>query len=95
MLKIRNYGKRPSLLKIYIIDNSNISSEHLNSSHLHVNSLSLPQCSVSVCLCNDDCKRKSDTAGPKHFFEIIHGRSSIDLENQKNVVNEMRIKNTN
>ena len=68
MLKTWNYGKRLSLLKMYIIDNSNISSEHLNSSRLHVNSLSLPQCSVFVCLCNDDCKGKSDTAGPKHFF---------------------------
>ena len=34
LLKIWNYGKCLSLLKMYIIDNSNISSEHLNSFRL-------------------------------------------------------------
>ena len=96
-LKIWNYNKHLRLLKIFIIDNSIISSEQLNSVRLHVNNLNLLQCFLFICLCNDDCKGKLDTAGLKHFFfffEINHARSSIDSGNQKNVANEIRIKNT-
>ena len=36
-LKISNFNKHLSSLKIDTIDNSNISSEHLNGSGLHLN----------------------------------------------------------
>ena len=31
-----------------------------------------PQYYVLNCICNNDCKRTSDTAGPTHFLEINH-----------------------
>ena len=51
-----------------------------------------------MCICNNDCKRKSDTAGPKHSLEIKHACSSADFQdtgNQMNDLHEIRTKNAN
>ena len=51
---------------------------------------------VSNSVCNDDCKRKSDTAGPKHPLKTKHACSSADFQdtgNQMNALHEIRIKN--
>ena len=61
-------------------------------------SLALPQYYILNCVCNKDCKRKSDTAGPKHLLEIKHASSSDDFRdtgNQMNTLPERRIKNAN
>ena len=45
---------------------------------------------------NNDCKRKSDTAGPKHLVEIKHASSPADFQdagNQMNTLHEIKIKN--
>ena len=130
-LKISNYNKHLNSLKIDTIDNSNISSEHLNGSGLELNrhgkgkfamnllrnsenwveiflinrnwqqsgqSLARPQYYILNCVCNNDCKRKSDTAGPKHLLEIKHASSLADFQdkgNQMNTLHEIRIKNAN
>ena len=50
------------------------------------------------CVCNNDCKRKSDTAGRKHLVEIKLGSSSADFQdtgNQMNTLHDIRIKNAN
>ena len=47
---------------------------------------------------NNDCRRKLDTAGPKHLLEINHASVSADFQdtgNQMNAVREIRIKNAN
>ena len=49
-------------------------------------------------MCNNDCKRKSDKAGPKHLLEIKHASSSADFQdtgNQMNTLHEIRIKKAN
>ena len=51
---------------------------------LTTNSLTRPQYDVSNCVCNNDCKRKSDTACPKHILEIKHGSSLDDFHNTEN-----------
>ena len=51
---------------------------------------------VSNSVCNDDCKRKPDTAGPKHPLKTKHACSSADFQdtgNQMNALHEIRIKN--
>ena len=61
-------------------------------------SLTRPQYYVLNSVCNNDCKRKSDIAGPKHLVEIKHASSSADFQdvgNQMNTLHEMRIKNPN
>ena len=61
-------------------------------------SLTLPQYYVSDCVCNNDCKRKLDTAGRKHLLEINHASSSADFQdtgNQMNALHKVRIKNAN
>ena len=53
---------------------------------------------VSNYVCNNDCKRKSDTAGPKHFLGRKHASSSTDFQdtvNQMNTLHEIKIKNAN
>ena len=60
--------------------------------------LARPQHYVSNCVCNNDRKRKSDTAGPKHLFEIKNASSSADFHDtgsQTNTFHEKRIKNAN
>ena len=57
-----------------------------------------PQYYVLNCICNNDCKRKSDSAGPKHLLDIKHTSSSADFQdtvNQMNALREIRIKNAN
>ena len=47
---------------------------------------------------NNDCKRKSDTAGLKHLVETKHASSPADFQdvrNQRNTLHEIRIKNAN
>ena len=39
-------------------------------------SLARPQYCVLNSVCNNDCKRKSDTANPKHLVEIKHPSST-------------------
>ena len=49
-------------------------------------------------VCNHDCKRKLDTAGPKHLSKTKHAIISADFQdrvNQMNTLHEMRIKNAN
>ena len=49
-------------------------------------------------VCNNDYKRKSDTAGPKHLVKIKHAISPADFQdagNQMNTLHEIRIKNAN
>ena len=61
-------------------------------------SLARPQYSVLNSACNNDCKKKSDIAGPKHLLEIKHTSSSADFQdagNQMNTLHEIRIKNAN
>ena len=61
-------------------------------------SLARPQYYVLNSVCNNDCKRKSDTAGPKHLVEIKHASSPADYQdagNQMNNLHEIRIKNAN
>ena len=84
MIKISNLNKHLNSLKMDIIEKSNISSEHLDGSRckLAVNpnieqkklqkklSLARRQYYVFNCVCNNDCKKQSDTAGPKHTLEI-------------------------
>ena len=63
-----------------------------------VDSLWLGLNTVLNCVRNNDCKRKSDTAGPKHLLEIKHASSSADFQdtgNQMNTLHETRIKNAN
>ena len=53
---------------------------------------------VLKCVCNHDCKRKLDTAGPKHLSKTKHAIISADFQdrvNQMNTLHEMRIKNAN
>ena len=53
---------------------------------------------VLKCVCNNDCKRKLDTAGPKHLSKTKHAIISADFQdrvNQMNTLHEMRIKNAN
>ena len=54
-------------------------------------SLARPQHYIFNCGYNNDCKRKSDTAGPKHLLEIEH----TSIGNQMNSFQETRIKNAN
>ena len=61
-------------------------------------SLARLQYYVLNSVCNNDCKRKSDTAGPKHLVEIKHASSPADFQdagNQMNTLHEIRIKNAN
>ena len=49
-------------------------------------------------VCNNDWKRNSDTAGPKHLVEIKHTSSPADFQdagNQMNTFHEIRTKNAN
>ena len=58
-------------------------------------SLARPQYYVLNSVCNNDCKRKSDAAGPKYFLEIKHASSPADFQdsgNQTNTLHETRIK---
>ena len=51
---------------------------------------------VLNCVCNNNCKRKLDTAGPTHLLK--HASSSDDFQdagNQMNTLHEIRIKNAN
>ena len=57
-------------------------------------SLAQPQYYVFNCVCNNDCKRKSDTAFLKHLLEIEQADFQ-DTGNQMNTLHEMRIKNAN
>ena len=57
-----------------------------------------PQYYVLNSVCNNDCKRSSDTAGPKHLVEIKHASSPADFQdagNQMNTLHEIRIKKAN
>ena len=54
-------------------------------------SLARPQHYIFNCGYNNDCKRKSDTVGPKHLLEIEH----TSIGNQMNSLQETRIKNAN
>ena len=57
-----------------------------------------PQYYVLNSVCNNDCKRKSDTAGPKHLVEIKHASSPADFQDagsQMNTLHEIRMKNAN
>ena len=59
-------------------------------------SLARSQCYVLNCVCNNDCKRKSHTAGPKHLLEIKHASSSADFQdigNQMNTFLDITTKN--
>ena len=59
-------------------------------------SLARPQYYVLNSVCNNDCKRKSDTVGPKYFLKIKHASSPADFQdsgNQTNTLHETRIKN--
>ena len=47
-------------------------------------SLAWPQYYVSNCVCNNDCKRKSDTAGPKHLLELKYSIGSADFQGTGN-----------
>ena len=61
-------------------------------------SLARPQYYVLNSVCNNDCKRKSDTAGPKHLVEIKHASSPADFQDagsQMNTLHEIRMKNAN
>ena len=61
-------------------------------------SLARLQYYVLNCVCSNDCKRRSDTAGPKHLLEIKHASSSADFQdtgNQMNTLHEIKIKNSN
>ena len=40
-------------------------------------SLARPQYHVLNSVCNNDCKRKPDTANPKHLVEIKHASSTV------------------
>ena len=63
-----------------------------------MDSLSLGLNTVLNFVCNNDCKRKSDTAGPKHLVEIKHASSPADFQDaggQMNTHHEIRIKNAN
>ena len=56
-------------------------------------SLARPQYYVLNSVCNNDCKRKSDTAGPKHLVEIKHASSPADFQDagsQMNTLHEMK-----
>ena len=60
--------------------------------------LARPQYYVLNCISNNDCKRKSDKAGPNHLLEIKHASSSAHFQNTGNQINtpdEIRIKNAN
>ena len=53
---------------------------------------------VLSSVCNNDCKRKSDSAGPEHLLKMKHVSSPADFQdagNQMNTLHEIRIKNTN
>ena len=50
-------------------------------------SLAQPQYYVLNSLCNNDCKRKSDKAGPKHLVEIKHASSPADFQDAGNQMN--------
>ena len=57
-----------------------------------------PQYYVLNSVCNNDCKRKSDTAGPKHLVEIKYASSPADFQNEGNEINtrhEKRIRKAN
>lgn len=43
-------------------------------------SLAWPQYYVFNCVCDNDCKRKSDKLGPRHLLEIEHASSSTDFQ---------------
>ena len=61
-------------------------------------SLAWPQHYFSNCVCNNDCKSKSDAAGPKHLLEIKYAVSSADFQDKRNqmkAAHEIRIKNAN
>ena len=61
-------------------------------------SLARPQYYVLDFVCNNVCKRKSDTAGPKHLLEIKLTSTSTNFQdkgNQTSTLNERRIKNVN
>ena len=46
-------------------------------------------------VCNNDYKRKSDTAGPKHLVKINMLSVPLISRNQMNTLHEIRIKNAN
>ena len=59
--------------------------------------LARPRYYILNCLRNNDCKRKSNTAGPKHLLKIEHVSCSADFQetgNQMNTLHEIRIKNS-
>ena len=61
-------------------------------------SLAWPQYYVFNFICNNDCNRKLDTAGPKYLLEIKYATYSADFQgtgNQTNTFREVRIKNAN
>ena len=60
--------------------------------------LARPQFYVLNSVCNNDCKRKSDTTDRKHLVETKHASSPADFQdsgNQMNTLHEIRIKNAN
>ena len=58
--------------------------------------LTRPQYYFLNCACNNDCKRKSDTACSKHLLKMKYASRSADLYdtgNQMNSLHEIKIKN--
>ena len=61
-------------------------------------SLARPQYYVLNPVCNNDCKRMSDTACSKHLSKIKHAVSLADFQNtwnQMNTLHEIKVKNAN
>ena len=61
-------------------------------------SLARPKYYVLNSVCNNDCKGKSDTAGPKYTLEIEHACSPADFQdagNQMTTLHDIRTKNAN
>ena len=54
---------------------------------------------VFNCVCNNDCKIKLDTVGPKHNLELGHASCSNDFQHTWNLINilpnKIGIKNAN
>ena len=58
-------------------------------------SLARSQYYVLNCTCNNDCKRKSDKAGPKHLLEIEHASSSANFQDTGNQMKSRNAKRNN
>ena len=57
-------------------------------------SLARSQYYVLNRVCNNDCRRKSDTAGPKHLLEIKHTSTSADFHDTGNQINTLHETNS-